>query len=87
MFSMSPDVLQKHISRDDALASIRADYERNYFVSGEGELAAYDPECEFRDDFAAFNGVGESNTTSATDVLSSTLQSAGFKPVSNDCYG
>jgi hypothetical protein len=56
-------MLQKHISREDALASIRADYERNYFVSGEGELAAYDPECEFRDDFAAFNGVGGFNSS------------------------
>jgi hypothetical protein len=54
-------LLQKNISREDALASIRADYECNYFVSGKGELAAYDPECEFRDDFAAFNGVGEWN--------------------------
>lgn len=58
-----PILLQKHISREDALASIKADYECNYFVSGSGELAAYDPDCEFRDDFASFNGVGEWHPT------------------------
>lgn len=35
----------------------REDYEVNYFVSGKGRLAAYDPNCRFADDFASFNGV------------------------------
>lgn len=51
--------MPKHISREDAIASIKSDYESNYFVSGEGELAAYDPDCLFKDDFASFNGVGQ----------------------------
>lgn len=29
----------------------------NYFVSGEGDMEAYDPECLFADPFAGFNGV------------------------------
>lgn len=45
------------ISREEAVDAIREDYEVNYFVSGKGRLAAYDPNCRFADDFAAFNGV------------------------------
>lgn len=29
----------------------------NYFVSGKGDMEAYDPECLFADPFAGFNGV------------------------------
>ena len=29
----------------------------NYFVSGKGDMEAYDPQCLFADPFAGFNGV------------------------------
>ena len=29
----------------DVLALIRKDYESNYFISGVGEMDAYDPQC------------------------------------------
>lgn len=29
----------------------------NYFVTGKGDMEAYDPECLFADPFAGFNGV------------------------------
>lgn len=53
----TPPQQKVHISREDAVDAIREDYEVNYFVSGQGRLAAYDPNCRFADDFAAFNGV------------------------------
>jgi hypothetical protein len=40
----------------EAAAAIRADYEAVYFVSGKGDLAAYDPDCYFADPFAGFSG-------------------------------
>jgi hypothetical protein len=43
-------------TRDQALAAIKADYDDNYFVSGAGDLAAYDADCLFADPFAGFNG-------------------------------
>jgi hypothetical protein len=39
----------------DAVAAIRADYDAVYFVSGAGDLAAYDPDCYFADPFAGFS--------------------------------
>lgn len=48
--------LQKHISREDAIASIKKDYESNYFVSGEGALDAYDPDCLFKVGLQASGG-------------------------------
>ena len=44
------------LSRDSAVASIRSDYDLVYFVSGKGDLAAYDDDCEFADPFASFRG-------------------------------
>jgi len=44
-------------SREAALASIRADYDEDYFVSGRGTLSAYAPECVFADPFVSFTGV------------------------------
>lgn len=44
------------LSRDAALASIKSDYDLVYFVSGKGDLAAYDDDCEFADPFASFRG-------------------------------
>ncbi|KAK9845753.1 hypothetical protein WJX81_001436 [Elliptochloris bilobata] len=47
----------QQISRSEALASIREDYTVNYFVSGKGDMEAYEPDCLFADPFAGFNGV------------------------------
>lgn len=53
----SPSGRESPLSRDDAIASLRADYDANYFVSGAGDLDAYDPDCRFADPFASFRGV------------------------------
>lgn len=45
------------ISREEALAEIRADFEQDYFVSGSGSMRAYDSNCLFADPFASFCGV------------------------------
>ncbi|KIZ05747.1 hypothetical protein MNEG_2218 [Monoraphidium neglectum] len=45
-------------SVEETVASIRADYDRDYFISGDAEMAAYADNCEFSDDFAAFGGAG-----------------------------
>ncbi|EIE19457.1 hypothetical protein COCSUDRAFT_31253 [Coccomyxa subellipsoidea C-169] len=44
-------------NRADAVAAIRKDYDCNYFVSGRGEMSAYESDCLFADPFAGFNGV------------------------------
>ncbi|CAL5221288.1 g3454 [Coccomyxa viridis] len=48
---------QAGISRQDAIAAIRKDYDSNYFVSGQGDMVAYADDCLFADPFAGFNGV------------------------------
>lgn len=40
--------MQSSISRDEAVAAIREDWDDVYFVSGRGKLAAYDPDCLFK---------------------------------------
>ena len=40
----------------EALAGLEADYRADYFVSGEGEMASYESDCLFTDDFAEFRG-------------------------------
>jgi hypothetical protein len=52
-----PTPRQEQLSRAEALAALRADYSSNYFVTGKGDLDAYDPQCEFADPFASFKGV------------------------------
>uniref|UniRef100_A0A6S8L2C6 Uncharacterized protein n=2 Tax=Eukaryota TaxID=2759 RepID=A0A6S8L2C6_DUNTE len=47
---------QKKMTRDEMIDSIRADYAKNYFVSGAGEMAAYAEDCVFADPFVAFPG-------------------------------
>jgi len=42
---------------DQVLESIRADYAEDYFISGKGEMADYDPQCLFADPFVSFRGV------------------------------
>jgi hypothetical protein len=44
-------------TRQRVLELLKEDYDTNYFVSGLGDLAAYDPECEFSDPFVSFKGV------------------------------
>jgi len=44
------------MSREEILAAIRSDYDSKYFVSGQGDMAAYAPDCEFADPFVAFKG-------------------------------
>ncbi|PRW59024.1 SOUL heme-binding [Chlorella sorokiniana] len=44
------------LTREQAIAAIKADYSQNYFVSGTGDLAAYAPDCYFADPFAGFSG-------------------------------
>ena len=44
------------LTREQAIESIRKDYDVNYFVSGQGDLSAYDPDCRFADPFASFRG-------------------------------
>lgn len=44
-------------SRADLIASIKADYDKNYFVSGKGDMSGYALDCVFADPFAAFRGV------------------------------
>jgi hypothetical protein len=41
---------------DQVLDSIRADYAEDYFISGKGEMADYDPQCVFADPFVSFKG-------------------------------
>ncbi|KAI7841313.1 hypothetical protein COHA_004932 [Chlorella ohadii] len=44
------------LTREQAIAAIKEDYSKNYFVSGAGDLAAYTPDCYFADPFAGFSG-------------------------------
>ena len=45
------------MNRDDVVAAIKDDYAADYFISGKGEMAAYDPQCLFADPFVSFRGV------------------------------
>ena len=44
------------LTREEAIATIRDDYNKNYFVSGVGEMEAYASDCYFADPFAGFSG-------------------------------
>lgn len=52
----APSTSGRPLARAEALALLREDYNVDYFVSGKGALAAYDPDCRFSDDFASFRG-------------------------------
>lgn len=45
------------MSIEDVVASIRDDYASDYFISGKGDMSAYDPNCLFADPFVSFKGV------------------------------
>ena len=42
--------------RSDLIQSIKNDYERNYFISGQGDMQCYAPNCLFSDPFVSFRG-------------------------------
>lgn len=44
------------LSRSEALALLKDDYDQNYFVSGQGKMAAYADDCIFADPFVSFTG-------------------------------
>eukprot|EP00930_Biecheleria_cincta_P049546 TRINITY_DN34743_c0_g1_i1.p1 TRINITY_DN34743_c0_g1~~TRINITY_DN34743_c0_g1_i1.p1 ORF type:complete len:289 (-),score=37.61 TRINITY_DN34743_c0_g1_i1:279-1031(-) len=43
-------------SCDELLERLRADYERNYFLTGEMDIELYAQDCEFSDPFTGFRG-------------------------------
>lgn len=44
------------ISRKDAVARLKTDFDRFYFVTGRMDLDLYEPDCVFADPFVAFEG-------------------------------
>eukprot|EP00752_Nemacystus_decipiens_P016453 g14708.t1 len=44
------------ISRQDAVARLKTDFDRFYFVTGQMDLDLYEPDCVFADPFVAFEG-------------------------------
>ena len=55
--SSSATAVGATLTREQTVALLKEDYDSSYFVSGVGEMAAYDPECEFADPFVSFKGV------------------------------
>lgn len=47
----------ERMTREDVNASIRADYEQKYFISGKGDMIAYKDDCVFADPFVSYKGV------------------------------
>ncbi|CAM9831272.1 unnamed protein product [Discosporangium mesarthrocarpum] len=45
------------LGREEAVASLRTDYDRVYFVTGEMDMNLYEDDCEFADPFVAFRGL------------------------------
>ncbi|CAM9854260.1 unnamed protein product [Laminaria digitata] len=44
------------ISRTDAVARLKTDFDRFYFVTGQMDLDLYEEDCTFADPFVAFDG-------------------------------
>lgn len=44
------------ISRKDAVARLKTDFDRFYFVTGKMDLDLYEEDCTFADPFVAFQG-------------------------------
>jgi len=55
-FDESIDLNQPPKSLDEALRRIQLDNDRSYFLSGEVDVQAYDPNCVFSDPFVSFAG-------------------------------
>ena len=43
-------------SRDELVDRLRADYDRNYFLTGDIDVPLYTEDCEFADPFTSFRG-------------------------------
>ena len=43
-------------SRDELVERLRADYDRNYFLTGDIDVPLYTDDCEFADPFTSFRG-------------------------------
>lgn len=62
MGSKKPDELEaaadpsEPVSRTDAVARLKTDFDRFYFVTGQMDLDLYEEDCTFADPFVAFNG-------------------------------
>lgn len=48
--------LSEPISRTDAVARLKTDFDRFYFVTGQMDLDLYEEDCTFADPFVAFDG-------------------------------
>lgn len=44
------------ISRDELVERLRADYDHNYFLTGDVDVPLYTDDCEFADPFTSFRG-------------------------------
>lgn len=44
------------IERETAMAALRKDYDRSYFVTGNMSMGIYEDDCEFADPFVSFRG-------------------------------
>lgn len=44
------------LPREDAIARLRTDFDRFYFVTGQMDLDLYEEDCTFADPFVAFQG-------------------------------
>ena len=45
------------LSRTEVEARLRADWDRQYFISGDIDLGCYEADCEFADPFVSFKGL------------------------------
>eukprot|EP00903_Cladosiphon_okamuranus_P009328 g8897.t1 len=54
--SGSESPAEEPISRPDAVARLKTDFDRFYFVTGQMDLDLYEPDCVFADPFVAFEG-------------------------------
>eukprot|EP00438_Fugacium_kawagutii_P007185 Skav210218 [mRNA] locus=scaffold2492:164513:164824:+ [translate_table: standard] len=43
-------------TRDELVERLRADYDRNYFLTGDVDVPLYTEDCEFADPFTSFRG-------------------------------
>lgn len=48
--------LSKPLKRADAVARLKTDFDRFYFVTGQMDLDLYEEDCTFADPFVAFQG-------------------------------
>jgi hypothetical protein len=73
------------MSRDEILASIREDFEANYFLTGRGDMRAYSADCLYADPFSSFRGTARfkknvANFGAVVDAVSVELGELGPDP-------